>query len=75
MALWCSTAPGIDADRWVHAGRDRGVVFEAGSSFAFDRRPVPAVRLGFACLAERELREAVRRLAAALPEARGGRRR
>ena len=35
--------------------------------FAFDDAPLPYPRLGFAPLTPRELREAVRRLATALP--------
>jgi len=74
MALWCRAAPGIDVDRWASAARENGVVFQPASDFAFDGRPRPALRVGFARLAERELREGARRLAAALP-ARGATRR
>ena len=70
MAVWCRTAPDLDPDRWAALARERGVAFQPASDFAFDGRPRPALRLGFARLAERELREAVRRLAAALAAAR-----
>jgi GntR family transcriptional regulator / MocR family aminotransferase len=69
LALWCRTAPGIDVDRWAAAAREGGAIFQPGSELAFDGRPRPALRVGFARLAERELREGVRRLAAALPAA------
>jgi GntR family transcriptional regulator/MocR family aminotransferase len=46
------------------------VLFHPGRRFAFDGRARPFLRLGFASLDERELREAVRRLAAALPRRR-----
>jgi GntR family transcriptional regulator/MocR family aminotransferase len=72
MALWCRTAPGIDLDRWAAEARSRGVVFQPGSDFSFDGQPRPALRVGFARLAERELREGVRRLASALSAAKRG---
>lgn len=72
MALWCRAAPGIDVDRWGEAALARGVAVQVGSHFAFDRRPRPFLRLGFGRHDERELREAVRRLAAALPAGRVG---
>jgi len=72
LALWCRTAPGIDVDRWAAAAREKGVVFAPASEFAFDGRPRPALRVGFARLGERELREGARRIAAALPSAGGG---
>jgi GntR family transcriptional regulator / MocR family aminotransferase len=67
MALWCRTARGIDADRWGAAALERGVAVQVGRTFAFDGRARPFLRLGFGRHDERELREAVRRLAAALP--------
>ena len=70
MALWTRTAEGIDPDAWVARGKERGVYAFAGSWFTFDGKPTPNVRLGFAALAEPELREAVKRLAAARPEVR-----
>jgi GntR family transcriptional regulator / MocR family aminotransferase len=76
MALWCRTAPRIDADRWADEGPRAGVLFHSGRDFTFDEGPYPALQLGFALLDERELREAVRRMAAALERiggARGGR--
>ncbi len=66
MALWCRAAPGIDVDGWAAASLERGAVFQPASAFAFDGRPRPALRMGFARLAERELQEAVRRITAAL---------
>lgn len=72
LALWCRSAPGIDVDRWAAVAREKGVVFQPASDFAFDGRPRPALRVGFARLGERELREGARRIAAALPSAGGG---
>lgn len=66
MAFWCRVAPGIDAAAWAARALQRGVVVQAGRQFAFDRRPRPFLRIGFGRHDERELGEAVRRLAAAL---------
>ncbi len=71
MALWCRTAPDLDADRWAEEGPRAGVLLHAGSDFTFEGEPYPALQLGFALLEERELGEAVRRMAVAL-EAAGG---
>ncbi|WNG18275.1 PLP-dependent aminotransferase family protein [Cystobacter fuscus] len=62
MALWARCAPDVEADAWARAGREEGVIFTPGSTYSFDGRPVPAVRLGFAALKESELAEAVRRM-------------
>ena len=63
-------------NRLSTSGRDapsqRGVFFSPGRWFAFDERPLPFLRLGFACLTEDEIAEAVRRLALARPRARKG---
>ncbi len=69
MAMWAH-APGVDVDAWVERGLAAGVAFQAASRFAFDRRPRPFVRLGFAACNERELAEAARRMAASLPRRR-----
>lgn len=71
MGLWARTDDEIDTDAWIKQGRERGVFAFAGSWFAFDRKPKPFIRLGFAALNESELREAVRRLAAAWPDPNG----
>jgi GntR family transcriptional regulator/MocR family aminotransferase len=70
MAIWCRVAEHVDLERWAEASARRGVPFDTGRLFAFDGSPRQALRLGFAAEAEKELREGVRRMAAALP--RGG---
>jgi GntR family transcriptional regulator/MocR family aminotransferase len=68
MALWAKVdlrPPEVLA--WERRAAEHGVVFIAGERLTFDRRGLPYVRLGFAPLDERELREAVRRLARAFP--------
>jgi GntR family transcriptional regulator/MocR family aminotransferase len=67
MALWARVAAGIDAGAWSSRAAGEGVIVHPGRRFAFDGRPRPNLRLGFAGLRERELCEAVRRLARALP--------
>jgi GntR family transcriptional regulator / MocR family aminotransferase len=66
MSLW-ARAPGIDVDRWVERGMAGGVAFQAGRRFALDGRPNDRARIGFAAVDRDQLREAVRRLVAALP--------
>ena len=66
MAIWCRVADGIDAEAWADRALDLGVAVASGRRFDFDGRPVPFFRLGFAGLAEKELTEAVGRLASAI---------
>src|SRR5262249_1147603 len=66
MALWLE-APGIDVDLWSARALAAGVSFYPARRFAFDGRTHPYLRLGFAAHSEPELREAVRRLARAIP--------
>jgi GntR family transcriptional regulator/MocR family aminotransferase len=67
MALWCRVAEGVDVERWAAAAAAAAVPFDSAARFTFDGAPRQALRLGFAAEAERELREGVRRIAAALP--------
>jgi GntR family transcriptional regulator/MocR family aminotransferase len=69
MALWAH-APGIDVDAWVARASEAGVEFQSGSRFAFDRKRHDYARIGFGACTERELAEAVRRMAATLPRRR-----
>ncbi len=66
MALWAKAADGIDVDAWAARSLARGVLFNSAARFAFDGKPRPALRLGFAALSEAELDEGVKRIAAAL---------
>ncbi len=61
MALWVH-APGIDVDAWAVRARALGVEFTTAREYAFDHVPRPFVRLGFACLDEGEIVEAVGRM-------------
>jgi GntR family transcriptional regulator / MocR family aminotransferase len=78
MALWGHAAGRVDVEAWRAQALERGVFIMTAKDFAFDGRPRPFARIGFAGLDEAELREAVRRLSAAWPEmarksGRGGR--
>jgi GntR family transcriptional regulator/MocR family aminotransferase len=70
MALWARVDRGVDIAAWQRHGAGRGVAFQAGARFSFDGRLLARLRLGFAALDEGELREAVRRMARALADAR-----
>lgn len=63
MALWARAARGINVDAWASRARAAGVIVTPGRQFAFDGRPRPFLRLGYARLTEAELGEAARRLA------------
>jgi GntR family transcriptional regulator/MocR family aminotransferase len=67
MALW-ARAQGVDVPGWLSACERGGVAFQAGTQFRFDGAASPFVRLGFACLNEAELGEAVRRMRKALSQ-------
>lgn len=64
-ALWAAL-PGVDIEAWQQRAEKAGVSFQAGRDFAFDERPQPSFRMGFTGHEERELLEAVKRMAGAL---------
>jgi GntR family transcriptional regulator/MocR family aminotransferase len=71
MALWAKLmAPGVSSDSWAARALERKVLVHPGRRFRFDGREVPYLRLGFAPLTSEEIREAVTRLAHALPRPR-----
>jgi GntR family transcriptional regulator/MocR family aminotransferase len=67
MALWVHFRGAVDVDAWAERSVQRGAAWYTGRRYAFDRRPKPFARFNFAWLNERELAEAVRRMAAAAP--------
>ncbi|MBK6683201.1 MAG: PLP-dependent aminotransferase family protein [Deltaproteobacteria bacterium] len=67
MALWLEADPKLDVDRWAARAADLGVIVGPGRRFHFHDGRSRHLRVGYACLDERELVEAVRRLARALP--------
>lgn len=66
LAVWARVARGISAERWAERAACRGVLVQTGSRFRFDGKSVPYFRLGFPRHDPKELREAVRRLAASM---------
>jgi GntR family transcriptional regulator / MocR family aminotransferase len=67
MALWVRFRMSVDFDRWSRRGVERGVAWYTGRRYAFDGQSTPFARFSFAWLNERELPEAVKRMAAAGP--------
>ena len=67
IALWVKANDGLDVDRWASAAAKHGAMVVTARAFTFDGRPAPYMRLGFAALNSQELRDGVRRLAAACP--------
>ena len=67
MALWVHVRMSVDVDAWARRSLERGVSWYSGRRYAFDGKPKPFARLSFAWLDERELPEAVKRMAAARP--------
>jgi GntR family transcriptional regulator/MocR family aminotransferase len=66
MALWVRVRlPPPKIVAWEKRAVEQGVAFVAGERLAFDGRPIPFARIGFAPLDETEVREAVARLARA----------
>lgn len=67
MALWVHLRLPVDVEEWARRSLQHGVSWYTGRRYAFDGRPRPFARFSFAWLDERELPEAVRRMAAARP--------
>jgi GntR family transcriptional regulator/MocR family aminotransferase len=67
MALWVRLHMSVDIDEWARRSVRHGVSWYTGRRYAFDGKPQPFARFSFAWLNERELPEAVRRMAAARP--------
>ena len=67
MALWVHVRMSVDVDVWARRSVERGVSWYTGRRYAFDGQPSPFARFSFAWLNERELPEAVKRMAAARP--------
>jgi GntR family transcriptional regulator / MocR family aminotransferase len=68
MALWARCQAGVDVDAWYERAVAGGVAFQPARHFAFDGRSRPYLRLGYACLDDDELVEAVSRLHRAMPD-------
>jgi GntR family transcriptional regulator/MocR family aminotransferase len=67
MALWVQFCMPVDVDEWANRCAQHGVRWYPGRQYAFDGKSKPFARFIFAGLNERELPEAVKRMAAARP--------
>jgi GntR family transcriptional regulator / MocR family aminotransferase len=67
MALWVRLPSCVDYDAWARRSVQQGVSWYPGRRYAFDGQARPFARFSFAWLNERELPEAIKRLAAARP--------
>jgi GntR family transcriptional regulator/MocR family aminotransferase len=66
MAIWIRfRTPAVNVEQWARRSLEHGVSWYPGRRYAFDQLPKPFARFSFAYLNERELTEAVKRLAAA----------
>jgi GntR family transcriptional regulator / MocR family aminotransferase len=71
MALWAKiSARGVSSEAWAAGALEQRVLVHAGRRFRYDNRETPFLRLGFAPVTAEEIREAVRRLAKAMPRSR-----
>jgi GntR family transcriptional regulator/MocR family aminotransferase len=68
MALWVRLCMSVDVEAWARCSIQHGVFWYTGRRYAFDGQPKPFARFSFAWLNERELPEAVKRMAAARPQ-------
>lgn len=66
LALWARASKGIDVEAWAKASLQRGARFFTGRQYMPSGAVIPFVRLGFGHLDERELTEAVKRMAQSL---------
>jgi GntR family transcriptional regulator/MocR family aminotransferase len=69
-AIWARVANEVSVDEWAARASELSLVLQPAKLFAFDGKSRPFVRIGFAQHEADEAREAVRRMAAALPSAR-----
>ena len=65
MAIWARVAPTIDLESWAQAGAELGVAFAGARYYDHAGADLPFTRLSFTYLDERELDEAVHRMARA----------
>lgn len=66
-AIWARVARDLSADAWADGAARAGLVLQPARQFAFDGKSRPFLRLGFAQHDEREVKEAIRRMAVAMP--------
>ena len=62
MAVWARVNRRINIPQLLSESEKRGVIFQPGQLFTFGHRPTPHIRLGYGCLTEPEMRQALSRL-------------
>jgi GntR family transcriptional regulator/MocR family aminotransferase len=72
MALWVRLDRSIDPATLASEAEKRGVLFQPGHLFVHGGRAIPHARIGYGCLDEAEMREAVSRLRKAVTAVRKG---
>jgi GntR family transcriptional regulator/MocR family aminotransferase len=72
MALWVRLDRTIDVGAFAQESEKRGVLFQPGHLFVQGNRPIPHARIGYGCLNEVEMREAIARLRKAMEAVRKG---
>jgi len=72
MALWVRFDRSIDVAALANEAAKRGVLFQSGHLFVQGNRAIPHARIGYGCLNEAEMREAVTRLRKAVNAVRKG---
>jgi GntR family transcriptional regulator/MocR family aminotransferase len=65
-AIWARVASDVPIDAWVAQAEQLGLVLQAARQFAYDGKSRSFLRIGFAQHDEREVKEAMRRMEAAL---------
>jgi GntR family transcriptional regulator/MocR family aminotransferase len=70
LALWAEVDGGIDVAAWVREGARTGVLFQDAGAYDLLQHGQACMRLAFSLHDERELEEAVARMASALARAR-----
>jgi GntR family transcriptional regulator / MocR family aminotransferase len=70
MGIWARVDDAIDLPAWIRESAVEGTHFSAAQRYDFHQREQPYTRLGFSYLDEKEIDQAVRRMARALPRAR-----
>jgi DNA-binding transcriptional MocR family regulator len=68
--VWVQLPGGLDAEAMLPLATSHGVLYVAGSAFYVDGRTSDCLRLSFAAPPPERINEGVRRLAAAIAEAR-----
>jgi GntR family transcriptional regulator/MocR family aminotransferase len=66
ISIWCRLRRRVNVEAWAERCLNAGVRFRTARWFAFDEKPQPAFRLGFAALTEAQIEQSVRTMASEL---------